>query len=130
NRLRSHGFEIWLDDFGSGHSSLNVLKDYDFDVLKVDMDFLRRGFERKSKGTPKYEKAKKLLAVIAEMTRSLGIRSLVEGIDESDQHEYLRTLGFGLLQGFYFGQPAPAPGAIVQNEKFEHYEGDMPICQA
>lgn len=125
-----NGIKVWLDDFGSGHSSLNVLKDYDFDVLKVDMDFLRRGFERKSKGTPKYEKAKKLLAVIAEMTRSLGIRSLVEGIDESDQHEYLRTLGFGLLQGFYFGQPAPAPGAIVQNEKFEHYEGDMPICQA
>ena len=76
--------------------------------MAVDMDFLRRGFERKSEGTPKYEKAKKLLAVIAEMTRSLGIRSLVEGIDESDQHEYLRSLGFGLLQGFYFGQTAPA----------------------
>lgn len=127
--FHSKGIKVWLDDFGSGHSSLNVLKDYDFDVLKVDMEFLRKGFERGNKGTPKYKKAKKLLAVIAEMTHELDIRSLVEGIDESDQHEYLKSLGYDLLQGFYFGQPAPAPGAIVQNTKDEHYEGEMPICQ-
>ena len=99
-RFHDEGFEVWLDDFGSGESSLNVLKDYDFDLIKVDMAFLR-GFEGN-------ERSKTVLSAVARLAKELGLRTLVEGVETQKQYEFLKAEGFGLLQGWLFGRPNPS----------------------
>ena len=97
DRFRSAGFEVWMDDFGCGYSSLNLLKDYEFDVLKVDMEFLRdmEGNDR----------SKTIVSSVIEMARSLGIRTLVEGVETPAQRDFLRSTGCDMMQGYLFGRP-------------------------
>ncbi len=90
---------MWLDDFGAGYSSLNVLKDYSFDVLKIDMAFLRN-FDSNVK-------SKTLINSIVQMAELMGMRTLVEGVETEEQAEYLTSIGCEKLQGFYFGKPKP-----------------------
>ncbi len=98
-RFRAMGYEIWMDDFGSGYSSLNVLKDYNFDTIKFDMKFLN-GFDiRKS------EKAKYIISSNLQMARLMGMQALAEGVETAGQLEYLRSIGFDKAQGYYFGRP-------------------------
>ena len=97
--LRNEGHNLWLDDFGSGYSSLNVLKDYSFDVLKIDMLFLK-GFETN-------ETTKKIIKVIVDMTKQLGIVSLCEGVETKDQYDFLASIGCNRTQGYYFSKPVP-----------------------
>ena len=99
DRFRDAGFEVWMDDFGCGYSSLNLLKDYDFDVLKVDMEFLRdmEGNER----------SRTIVAAVLEMARSLGIRTLVEGVEKESHREFLMEAGCDMMQGYLFGKPRP-----------------------
>ena len=103
-RFRDAGFEVWMDDFGSGYSSLNVLKDYTFDLVKIDMAFLR-GFEGSSN-------ARVMLAKVIDLVKELGIKTLVEGVESAEQYEFLRALGCGRAQGFLFGKPQPMPASI------------------
>ena len=98
-RLREGGYSIWLDDFGSGYSSLNVLKDYQFDVMKIDMKFLA--------GFPDNNKTKTILRNIVGLTKQLGMTSLTEGVETLDQFEFLRSIGCDRAQGFYFSRPVP-----------------------
>ena len=98
-RLRSLGYEVWMDDFGSGYSSLNVLKDYNFDTVKFDMKFLR-GFD-----INKSDKAKYIISSNLSMARLMGMQALAEGVETSEQFEYLRSIGFDKVQGYYFGKP-------------------------
>ena len=98
-RLRALGYEVWMDDFGSGYSSLNVLKDYSFDTIKFDMKFLH-GFDIK-----KSEKAKYIISSNLEMARLMGMQALAEGVETPEQLEYLRSIGFDKAQGYYFGRP-------------------------
>ena len=98
-KLRALGYEIWMDDFGSGYSSLNVLKDYNFDTIKFDMKFLH-GFDIK-----KSEKAKYIISSNLEMARLMGMEALAEGVETTEQLEYLRSIGFDKAQGYYFGRP-------------------------
>jgi EAL domain-containing protein (putative c-di-GMP-specific phosphodiesterase class I) len=99
DRFRAAGFEVWMDDFGCGYSSLNLLKDYEFDVLKVDMEFLRdmEGNDR----------SKTIVTSVIEMARSLGIRTLVEGVETPAQRDFLREAGCDMMQGYLFGRPMP-----------------------
>ena len=97
--LRSTGFRVWLDDFGSGYSSLNVLKDYQFDVLKIDMKFLS-GF-----GTN--EKTQPILTHIIQLAQELKMVSLTEGVETQEQYDFLRSIGCGLAQGYLFSKPQP-----------------------
>ena len=98
-RFRAMGYEVWMDDFGSGYSSLNVLKDYNFDTVKFDMKFLH-GFDiRKS------EKAKYIISSNLQMARLMGMQALAEGVETREQLEYLRSIGFDKAQGYYFGKP-------------------------
>ena len=99
SRLREAGFEIWMDDFGSGYSSLNLLKDYHFDVLKIDMAFLA-GFEHN-------ERAREILASVIGMAKRLGSRTLVEGVETREEYLFLRRVGCEMLQGFLFRHPTP-----------------------
>lgn len=99
NALRACGFEVWLDDFGSGYSSLNVLQDFTFDVIKVDMRFMRT-LER----SPETEV---IVRSIIEMSKNLGLRSLVEGVETRKQYDFLKRIGTDMAQGFLFSKPVP-----------------------
>lgn len=101
-RFRDAGYEVWMDDFGSGYSSFNNLKNYDFDVLKIDMDFLR-SFETN-------KKSRVILATIVNMAKELGIHTLAEGVETQEQYEFLKRIGCEKLQGYLFGKPVPTDG--------------------
>lgn len=97
--LKESGYKVWLDDFGSGYSSLNVLKDYQFDVLKIDMKFLS-GFSNNQKTRP-------ILRNIVSLTKQLGMVSLTEGVEERDQFDFLSSIGCDRAQGYLFSKPQP-----------------------
>ena len=97
--FREKGYEIWLDDFGSGYSSLNVLKDYHFDVMKIDMVFLRSFKENQN--------SRIIIKKIIEMAYDLGINTLTEGVETEEMVEFLAEVGCGRLQGYYYGKPMP-----------------------
>ncbi len=98
-RIKEDGFAMWLDDFGAGYSSFNVLKDFDFDVLKIDMTFLK-GFE-------KNKKSPIILNTIIKLAESIGMLSLTEGVETEEAAEFLRDAGCGRLQGYLYGKPMP-----------------------
>ena len=99
NRLRELGFEIEMDDFGSGYSSLNMLSDMPIDVLKMDMKFVRN--------IEKSETDRRLVALILDIARYLGVRVVAEGVETEGQLDLLRSGGCDLVQGFYFSRPLP-----------------------
>lgn len=95
DRFHSKGYKVWMDDFGSGYSSLNILKDYNFDELKIDMAFLSNFSE----------KSKKILKSIVLMAKEIGIKTLAEGVETKEEFEFLRDIGCEKIQGYYFGKP-------------------------
>ena len=97
--LREGKFSLWLDDFGSGYSSLNVLKDFRFNVLKIDMVFLR--------GYPENKRTEPILTSIVRLAKDLDMITLCEGVETEEQYEFLRSIGCDRAQGYYFGKPAP-----------------------
>ena len=97
--LHRKGYSLLLDDFGSGYSSLNVLKDYNFDVLKLDMVFLR-DFEGNAN-------SKKIIKSIIDLAESLGMKTLSEGVETQEAADYLEQAGCVRLQGYYYGKPMP-----------------------
>ncbi len=97
NELRQYGFIVEMDDFGSGYSSLNLLKDVNIDVIKIDMQFLKDS-ERNSK-------AGDIIESIIDMSKKIGIDTLTEGVETAKQFERLYTMGCKLYQGFYFSKP-------------------------
>ena len=120
DRLRAAGYEVWLDDFGSGYSSLNILKDCTVDLIKLDMGFLRNFTE----------KSRQIIASTIDMAKRLGIKTLTEGVETKEQADFLASIGCGRLQGYYFGKPQPLVGAFAHNEaqgrglelrKWHHY---------
>lgn len=117
DRLHEHGFEVWMDDFGSGYSSLNLLKDYDFDVLKVDMEFLR--------GMEGNEKSRTIVTAITDLAHSLNMATLVEGVENVEQMEFLHKVGANLAQGYYFSQPVPYE--TIVEELFEQYPPELRV---
>lgn len=95
-----------MDDFGSGYSSLNMLKDMPVDVLKIDMVFLRKAEDD--------ERAHTILSSIMEMTSKLKLYSITEGVETEEQYRSLKDMGCGMFQGYYFAKPADV-------ESFEAY---------
>ena len=100
-RLNECGFRMAIDDFGTGHSSLARLWRMPVDLLKIDRSFVKE--------MPEDEVASTMASTIIHLASSLGIDHLAEGIETSDQLEYLVDQGAGLGQGFLFGKPMPAP---------------------
>ncbi len=98
-KLKEMGYPVWLDDFGAGYSSLNLLKDYDFDVMKIDMQFLSN-FSRDSKGAI-------IIKNIIELADDIGMRTLSEGVESDEQADFLAEIGCERLQGYRFGRPMP-----------------------
>jgi EAL domain-containing protein (putative c-di-GMP-specific phosphodiesterase class I) len=97
--LREFGYKVWLDDFGSGYSSLNVLKDYQFDVLKIDMKFLS--------GFSSNEKTRPILENIVSLSKQLKMLSLTEGVETKEQFDFLASIGCNRAQGYLFSKPVP-----------------------
>ena len=97
NRLHENGFATWLDDFGSGYSSFNVLKDYEFDVLKLDMKFLT--------GFSDNKKSRALIKSVISMADQIGMKTLCEGVETMEQAAFLEEASCGRLQGYLYGKP-------------------------
>lgn len=95
--LRNCGFRIALDDFGSGYSSLNHVMEMPLDYLKVDKEFIA-GY-----GSKRFSPA--LLTAIAELSHSLSLKMIVEGVEKKSQVDFLNFLDVDQYQGFYFGKP-------------------------
>ena len=98
-RFQRGGYQVWLDDFGSGYSSFNVVKDYDFDLIKLDMKFLQ-DFDTNIK-------TKKILINILRMAKEIGWQTLAEGVETREQADFLRSIGCEYLQGYLYGRPMP-----------------------
>ncbi|WP_195837426.1 EAL domain-containing protein [Lactobacillus porci] len=97
NKFHELGYEVWMDDFGSGYSSLNVLKDYHFDVIKIDMIFLRNFDER----------SQEIIKSVCEMAKGLGIQTVCEGVETQAEFDFLKETGCDYAQGFLFSPPIP-----------------------
>ena len=98
--LRNKGFQIEMDDFGSGYSSLNMLSDMPIDVLKMDMKFIRNIEES--------ETDRRLVSLILDIARYLKVSVVAEGVETEKQLEILRNGKCDLVQGYYFSRPLPS----------------------
>ena len=99
NDLRAMGFTIEMDDFGSGYSSLNMLTTIPIDVLKVDMKFIRN--------MNKDAKSLKLVELVLDIAKFLGVPAIAEGVEDDSQLNKLREMGCDIIQGYYFSKPVP-----------------------
>ena len=96
-QLREQGYKVWMDDFGSGYSSLNLLKEFEFDTFKIDMRFLS-------------DMGKKSLIIISSilyMAKEIGIHTVAEGVETEEQYQFLKAAGCERMQGYCFGRPEP-----------------------
>lgn len=96
--LRESGFAVYLDDFGSGYSSLNMLKNVGVDVIKIDMQFLNLNEKNAERG-------EKIMESVVQMTRSLGIPVIIEGAETEQQIKTVTAMGSRYVQGFYYYKP-------------------------
>ena len=99
DRFHALGFPVWMDDFGSGYSSLDVLQSIPFDLIKFDMSFMRKLDEG--------ENGKIILTELMKMATSLRVDTVCEGVETEAQVRFLREIGCSKLQGYYFGKPMP-----------------------
>lgn len=97
SKFRKSGFIVEMDDFGSGYSSLNQLKDMPLDVLKIDMKFLSKAEDN--------HRAETILRNVLRLSSDLGLFSLTEGVETEDQYKRLNEMGCNLFQGYYFAKP-------------------------
>ncbi len=100
NRLKEEGFTLLMDDFGSGYSSLSILLETPFDVIKIDKKFMDNMMVS--------EKGKLILAQVVSMADKLGLGLLAEGVETKEQVEVLQSIGCDIVQGYYFAKPMPA----------------------
>lgn len=115
-KLMNNRFTILMDDFGSGYSSLNMLKDIDVNVLKIDMGFLRRDSQ----------KSRDILKSVVRMAKWLNLPMIAEGVETKEQVEFLLTIGCVYAQGYYYYRPMTAEqflGLINAPEKTDYQNG-------
>ena len=108
-KLRALGFQVEMDDFGSGYSSLHMLKEVPVDRIKLDLHFLTDA------GDP--EKGRIIVSQMIQMVHALGMRLVAEGVETVEQARFLQSQGCAELQGFYFYKPMPV-------EEFERLNGE------
>ena len=99
NKLKSYGFAVSMDDFGSGYSSLNSLKDMPLDVLKLDAEFFR--------GETEGDRGEIVVAEAIKLAKSLNMRTVAEGVEIKEQVEFLARQGCDMIQGYYYAKPMP-----------------------
>ena len=99
NRFRESGFEVWMDDFGSEYSTLNLLQDLDFDLIKIDMQFMRN--------SENSDKNLIIVSNIVNMAKQMNIATLVEGVETDEHRSFLEAVACDKLQGFLYSKPLP-----------------------
>jgi EAL domain-containing protein (putative c-di-GMP-specific phosphodiesterase class I) len=114
--FRNNGNSLWLDDFGSGYSGLNVLKDFTFDLMKIDMVFLSK-FDDNEKSQP-------ILKSIVNLAQKIGMQILTEGVETQAACDFLSEIGCQRLQGYLFGKPMPVE-ELISKIKDGTYEIDV-----
>lgn len=102
--FHADGYEVWLDDFGSGYSSLKSLSRFSFDLIKLDLGFFK-DFAAQNQ---------EVAASIVLMAKRLGMHTLAEGVENQEQIDYLKRIGCERFQGFFYGRPLP--GYAIRNE--------------
>ncbi|OON86694.1 hypothetical protein BXO88_06795 [Oribacterium sp. C9] len=112
-RFQSLGFRVWMDDYGSGYSSPDVLQKIHFDTIKFDMQYMKHFYNGKE--------SRIILSELVKMAVSLGIDTVVEGVETDDQEEFLNEVGCTKLQGFRFCTP------ISFQQIFERYRNGTQI---
>lgn len=115
-KLRKNGFAISIDDFGSGYSSLNMLKDVEVDVLKLDKAF----FENENQ-----ERGNQVISKFIELSKSLHMKVVSEGVETQEQVDFLTEVGCDMVQGYYFARPMPASEfeeKYLKNQKVDNNE--------
>lgn len=123
-QLQEKGFIILMDDFGSAYSSLNILKDIEMDILKIDMKFMENA-ERPGR-------SQNIIASIIRMAKWLHLPVVAEGVEKLEQVEFLRKIGCEYVQGYYFAKPMPVDQyesliyskQILQGEKLAVYNNE------
>lgn len=115
-RFHEKGFYVLMDDFGSGYSSLNVLKDANVDYLKLDMKFMQIDAKNKGKGI-------QILKSIVDMAYRLGLVIIAEGVETKEQSEILKSMNCNYGQGFYFHRPMSVEAAeeLIQTIPIENF---------
>lgn len=124
--FQKNGFTVMMDDFGSGYSSLNTLKNIPVDILKIDMKFIE-GDDQEGKG-------RIILSSVIRMAGWLGMPVIVEGVETEYQANFLRAMGCGYIQGYFYARPMPVKEyekILVQNdpaieEPFEEVKAKVP----
>ena len=108
-QFKELGFTVWMDDYGSGYSSPGILQKIPFDLIKIDMLFVRLMNES--------EKGKIILTEIVKMALSIGLDTIAEGVETKEQMDFLKDIGCSMLQGFYFCKAVSLDEIIDRNEK-------------
>jgi len=110
-RLQEYGFNIMMDDFGSGYSSLNMLKDIPIDILKIDMKFLS--------DLQTNVRAGSVMNNVVRMAKWLEMNVVAEGVETREQVDFLRSIGCDMLQGYFFSRPIPQEDYVKLINSFE-----------
>lgn len=118
-KLQEYGFLIMMDDFGSGYSSLNILKEISVDVLKVDMRFLS--------DTDIPGRGDNILASVIRMAKWLKLPVIVEGVETAEQCRFLKSIGCDFVQGFYFASPMPVDQYLQLVDKKKLIENEVAV---
>ena len=111
NQFKENGFPILMDDFGSGYSSLNMLKNIQIDVLKVDMAFVRE--------IEQSERARTILLMIIGLAKELGMGVVTEGVETQTQLDYITDMGSVDIQGYYFSKPLAVKDFVALFDKYD-----------
>ena len=99
SRFQSLGFQVWMDDFGSGYSSLNLLHSVSFDLIKFDQSFTKKLTEG--------ERGRIILRDMMKMAENLRVDTICEGVETKEQALFLQEIGCSKQQGYYYGKPCP-----------------------
>ena len=108
-RFRSMSFPVWMDDFGSGYSTLDLLSDLPVDLIKLDMRFMQKFGEN--------DRSRIILTELMKMSIALGIDTVCEGVETKEQMEFLRDIGCAKLQGYYYTRPIPLSEILSRYEQ-------------
>lgn len=119
-RIHESGYKLWVDDFGSGYSSLNVFNQYHVDRVKFDMDFVRHLDDNNGAN-------RTILKYMVEMCRQLEVHTLAEGVETKKQYEFLSDVDCEMVQGFYMYKPEPVEMSIF---KIQNTGSMVPIEEA
>ena len=113
--LRKEGYDVLMDDFGSGYSSLNTLRELPVNILKIDMKFMNQLEDSR--------RAASIVLCIVKMAKMLGMKTVAEGVETKNQVEFLRNIGCDSIQGYFFSRPIKPAELQKMLEKYHEDAG-------